>query len=85
MTEQEQQERVDRINVRASVHLQSWLRLMEEDPGSNEDELLSQVYGGLVALEVLGYSAVRLAEDAHAGANRLKNLVQDDNSEQKTD
>lgn len=81
MTEQEQQERVDRINVRSVNHLRSWLRLVDEDPGSNEDELLSQVYGGLVALEVLGYSSKLLAEDARAGAERLKTLVQDDNSE----
>ena len=70
-------ERVDEINTQAVKHMERWLKLVAEDKATHEDELLSQTYGGLVALALLGYSPSTLAADAERGAQRLMALAQE--------
>jgi len=78
-----EQERVDTINTQSVIALEKYLRLVEEDATFTEEQLLSEVYGGLVALELLGYSAKQVAQDAYSGAKRLRTYAEEQEAKQE--
>lgn len=78
-----EQERVDAINNQSVTVLYKYLQLLDEDPSYTEEQLLSEVYGGLVVLEMLGFRTTNMAEDAVAGANRLKAFIEKQEAKQK--
>ncbi len=65
-------ERVKKINDNAAIHLQEWLKKLEDREDSEDaDDLLSSLYGAMVAAYLLGYSPDAMVADAKAGAERL--------------
>lgn len=78
-----EQQRVDAINNQSVTVLYKYFQLLEEDPSYTEEQLLSEVYGGLVVLEMLGFRTTNMAEDAVAGANRLKAFIEEQEAKQE--
>lgn len=78
-----EQERVAAINTNSVDVLYKYLQLLEEDTSYTEEQLLGEVYGGLVVLEMLGFRTTNMAEDAVAGANRLKAFIEEQEAKQE--
>ena len=75
------EERVQKINFTAAGHLQDWLLQIENEEVTSDD-LLAAVYGGMIASILLGYSPENMVEDAKIGAQKIIDMVDD---EEKTD
>lgn len=71
MTEEIKQERLDKINDKASKHVRDWLKQLENDEELASDDLLASVYGSLIAAVLFGYSPDALANDAKRAAENI--------------
>lgn len=71
-----EQERLDKINRDAHIHLQKYLEQLEKEEMSH-NELLSVVYAGMIAAGVMGYSPEALSNDAQKAVNKIINLAEE--------
>ena len=73
------QEQTDTINLRAGEILKDILRRIDdsEDQDSEVLEIISETYGGMVALSLLGYKVENMASDAQSGAARLADYLEE--------
>lgn len=71
------QEQIDTINLRAAGILEELLKRIaeSEDQTSETLEIISETYGGMIVLTLLGFNVMEIASDADAGALRLVDLL----------
>jgi hypothetical protein len=73
-------ERVKKINMQSGIHMQEWLQKLDEGE-VEQDDMLALLYGLMVTSYLLGYSPDEMVKDAKAGADRLLELL---NEEEKS-
>lgn len=74
MTDEE--ERVKRINEMSGQILQEWLEKLENEPDLEADKLIANVYGGIIAASLMGYSPQAMIDDANRAVENIRKLTE---------
>lgn len=80
MTEENEEDRVKKINQTSVVILQDWLKDLDEGTKTTDD-LLSLTYALMVATRLLGFAPDKMLVDAEAAAQRLISLIVEEENE----
>lgn len=73
----DEDERVKNINMDAAAILRGWIEGID-DGLFTTDDLLAEVYGGLIAAIALGYDPTVLVDDATKAANKLIEMAEEE-------
>jgi hypothetical protein len=76
-----EENRIKIINERAAGNLHDWLLQLENEEVT-PDDLLAELYGGMIAAILLGYSPESMVEDAKKGAEKIMALAEEQENEQ---
>jgi hypothetical protein len=80
MTEENEEDRVKKINEKSVVILQDWLKDIEEGTKTH-DELVASTYALMITSFLLGYSPEKMVEDAKVASQKLLTLVAEEENE----
>jgi len=73
-------ERVQKINQKAAGHMQEWLQKLD-DGEVEQDDMLALLYALMVTSLLLGYSPEAMMKDAKSAAEKLEELLLDEEKE----
>jgi hypothetical protein len=80
MTEQQEEERVNKINKFSAQKMEEFL-MMLEDNEIDMDEMLGIAYASMVVVSSMGFSSKNMAEDATKAAENLIQLLAENDGE----
>jgi hypothetical protein len=73
-------ERVQKINTKAGMHMHNWLQKLD-DGEVEQDDMLALLYALMVTSLILGYSPEAMMKDAKSAAEKLEEMMLDDENE----
>lgn len=73
-------ERIQKINQKAAGHMQEWLQKLY-DGEVEQDDMLALLYALMVTSLLLGYSQEAIMKDAKSAAEKLEELLLDEEKE----
>jgi hypothetical protein len=71
-----EEEKVEVINKNAAIVLERLLKEIENET-LDENEFLSETFARLIVANILGFSPSNLAQDAEESANRIFEMVEE--------